>query len=171
MVRSISSNNNHNMSNFIIKVLNFKLKLNTHRASDRRNSWGLLLPTTSSTKPIKKFQKRRPAATGDGDGAEGGGGGAIPANSGSFRRQTTAQIVPLVESFPTVPSMRQSDVEWKSYGRLKFWKFLKKRGERNREREREWEWERGSVTGEGRKEKRKRKKKEKEKEKEKEEEK
>ena len=38
MVRSISLNNNHNMFNCINKILNFKLKLNTHRASDRGNS-------------------------------------------------------------------------------------------------------------------------------------
>ena len=51
------SNNNHITSNFINKVLNFKLKLNTHRASDRRNSVGLLLPTTPSTKSLNQFQK------------------------------------------------------------------------------------------------------------------
>ena len=72
MVRSISSNNNHNMSNFINIFLNFKLKLNTHRTSNQRNSWGLLLPTTPSTKPFNQFQKWWLAAVGDG----GGGGGA-----------------------------------------------------------------------------------------------
>ena len=31
-------NSNHNMSNFINKVLNFELKLNTHQATDRKYS-------------------------------------------------------------------------------------------------------------------------------------
>ena len=123
MVRSTSSRNNHNMSNFINKILNLQSKLNTHRASDRRNSLGLLLPTTPSTKPLKHFQVWRPAAAGDGGKVDGGGGLRFSANFGSFQWQTTAQNVTLVKSFPMVSSTRQTDTGWESYGCLKFDKF------------------------------------------------
>ena len=160
MVRSISANNNHKISNLINKFLNFKLKLNAHRASDKRNSLGLLLPTMPSTKPLNQFQKWWPAAAGEGDEVDGGSGARFLEYSDGFRWQSTTHSS---RAFPTVPSMRQTDNRWESYERLKFWRNLKKKIFR-REREGELRKLRESDEEQGKKEKKTKKKKEKEKE-------
>ena len=63
MARSISANKSTTCLISSMKFSNFKPKLKTHRASDRRISWGFLLPTTSSTKPIIQFQSKWLAPT------------------------------------------------------------------------------------------------------------